>query len=631
MGIERGVLAASLLSGAILALAATGAPADPDRAEALALGEIAAGLSRGLHSTWARMLQGDQPAPPAGHVFRWREEPGPEPVPVEAGPGDAAAIAFDIDLLRASRAELLEDDLEGARGWIRTALDRPGIEPTRRGAAWLRGIQLALRAGDAEEAVAYHRAALLELEGLEAQDGISLRLLIGLAIAPALEPAARATLGAELVSGWTSEALALPGPGASLHREGAEVRAREDPEVDALRAALNELAGGDEEVLPPVGEARPARALRRALGTLPAPAEGAAWTVEATPLGLFAAGRRGGWSEAYFLDPGVCADALASRAREDGVLRREFWLEPSRTDREATIVANGIALVGNALVVDLLHPDPASLVETERARAARTRFALLAAAVVLALAGAATFRAIRRERLLQELRTSFVASVSHELRTPLASILLMAENLEEGRVEGEETASRYHGLIRSEALRLRSLIEDVLDFSRIERGVAPKLLREEIELAGWLDELERGWERSAKRLGGRVRLSRAALPATAALDGDALRRALDNLVENGLQHGEGTVEVTARAVESELSFEVRDRGPGIPPGQVERVFEAFVRLEDDDRASTPGAGLGLAIVREIAEAHQGTVRVAQPVDGPGALLILTVPLGEPDE
>ena len=622
------MLAASLLSGVILALAASGAPADPERAGSLALGEIAAGLSRGLRSTWERGLQGDGPGPPAGHVFRWREEPGPEPSPVEAGPGDAAAIAFDIDLLRADRAELLEDDLEGARGWIGTALDRPGIGPARRGAAWLRGIQLALRADDAEEARAYHRAASLELGGLEAQEGISLRLLIGLAIAPALEAEERAALGEELARGWTNEVLVLPGPGASLAREGAEVHPRESPEVDALRGALEELSGAS---LPPVGEARAVRALRQALGALPTPAQGGAWTVEATPLGLLAASRREGRSEAYFLDPGLCAEALASRAREDGVLRGDFQVEPSRTGGEASVVAGGIPLVGNAFSVDLRHPDPASLVATERARAARTRLALLAAAVVLAVAGGATYRAIRRERLLQELRTSFVASVSHELRTPLASILLMAENLQEGRVEGSESAHRYHGLIRSEALRLRRLIEDVLDFSRLERGVKPRLVREELELADWLDELERGWERGAQRLGGRVRLSRSALPATAALDGDALRRALDNLVENGLQHGGGAVEVTARAVESELSFEVRDRGPGIPPSRTERVFEAFVRLEDGDRAPTTGAGLGLAIVREIAEAHRGGVRVARPGDGPGALLILTVPLEEPDE
>jgi len=409
------------------------------------------------------------------------------------------------------------------------------------------------------------------------------------------------------------------------------VTPHEEPAVVALRGAVAELQGEEAAALPEVTEGRAVRALRRSLGGLPAPADGAPWRVEATPLGLLGSARRGDRFEAFFVDPLACAAALGARAKADGVLPADFAVEPSRPRDEANVVAARLALSGGALAVDLLHPDPDALVATERARASRTRLALLAAAAVLLVAGAMTFRAIRRERLLQELRTAFVAGVSHELRTPLASILLMAENLEEGRVQGLDVERRYHGLIRSEALRLRRLIENVLDFSRLERGVKPKLAREGVALGEWLDELERGWRRTAARLEGRVSVKRDVLPTTAEVDGDALRRALDNLVENGLQHGGGAVEISVSVRDDALVFAVRDRGPGIPPARAERVFEAFVRLGDGDPEQPPGAGLGLAIVREIADAHGGTVQVAQPEDGPGALLVLTVPLKELDE
>jgi signal transduction histidine kinase len=624
--IEGGTLALALLSSLFLVLAATGDRADPGRAGRVALAEIASRVTRGVNASWERSLEGPGLASAASPVFRWSGEPAERPSSIEAGAGSAGALGFDMDLLLAARSELDEADLEGARGWIVTALSRPDIDLSRRGAAWLRGIQLALRAGDRERAFRYHEAARTALSGLEARKGTSLLLLISLAIAPALEEPERLVLRSELVDAWERDQIALPGRGAELRRRGREVVLREEPEVAALRSALEELAEGE---IAAVSTARGVRALRRAVGLLPDPPAGERWSLESTPLGLFASRRGAEGIEAYFVDPLDVAAHLDERARDEGFLEDRLRIEVSGAG-DAPVVAEWISLVGSVLLVDVTHADPTQLVATERSAAGRIRFALLATALVIAIAGAVTYRAIRRERLLQELRSSFVADVSHELRTPLASILLMAENLEAGRVDGDR-AALYHRTIRSEALRLRRLVEDVLDFSRLERGERPKLGIEEVELSPWLDELESGWERAAERTGGSVLLSRASSPVAAAIDANALRRVLDNLVDNGLEHGGGEVRVSMRIEEGALFFEVRDHGPGIPVTSVERIFEAFVRLDPDPSTRAAGAGLGLAIAREIVEAHGGTIEALRPAEGRGALFRIVLPAEERDE
>jgi signal transduction histidine kinase len=238
-------------------------------------------------------------------------------------------------------------------------------------------------------------------------------------------------------------------------------------------------------------------------------------------------------------------------------------------------------------------------------------------------AGIATWRALRRERTLSEMRSAFVANVSHELRTPLSSILLMAENLEDGRVRGDALPG-YHASIRREAGRLRRLVDDVLDFSRIERGKSIEVRAEDTALAGWIADLRSELSAWAER--ARVDLSIAVepLPEHAAIDGESLRRAVLNLLDNALRHARSReIRFAARAEEGELVLVVADRGRGIPNARREDVFRPFVRL---DEVGAPGAGLGLAIVREIARAHGGDARALEPNDGEGAVIEIRIPL-----
>jgi two-component system phosphate regulon sensor histidine kinase PhoR len=282
-----------------------------------------------------------------------------------------------------------------------------------------------------------------------------------------------------------------------------------------------------------------------------------------------------------------------------------------------------IPLPASSLAFTLRHRDPDSLASAEAERLRLLRGALFALAGGCAAGGALTARVLRRQRRLDALRSRFIAGVSHDLRTPLASILLVTENLESG-VGGEEARARYHKALRREAARLRRLIDDVLDFARLERGEAPRLEREELDLAAFAERLAVDLGARVEERGRAFACEHGALPATAVIDAAAVRRALENLVENALKHGTGTVRLGFAARDGHLRIMVADEGPGVPPAERERVFEPFER-HPTNGADVGGTGLGLAIVRSIARAHGGAARV---VPGAGSTFELELPLGK---
>ncbi|MBL7008155.1 MAG: HAMP domain-containing histidine kinase, partial [Planctomycetes bacterium] len=281
-----------------------------------------------------------------------------------------------------------------------------------------------------------------------------------------------------------------------------------------------------------------------------------------------------------------------------------------------------VELAGPAFAFTLRHEDPEAFVADAGRGADLLRVGLALLGVLCAGAGVAIYLTLRKERRLQQLRIDFIANVSHELRTPLSSILLMAENLESGRARAS-SAPRYHSLIRREAQRLRRLVDDVLDFSRLERGRPPELRFAETDLPEWCAGLEREAREWVVRREGELEFRAEVEGAAATVDGEALRRAVLNLVDNSLRHsGRKEVKVTVRAAGC-LRVEVRDYGLGVPADSRERVFRPFERAGE---LAGAGAGLGLAIVRQIAESHGGSVRCEAPADADGALFVLEVPL-----
>lgn len=285
--------------------------------------------------------------------------------------------------------------------------------------------------------------------------------------------------------------------------------------------------------------------------------------------------------------------------------------------------------------VRVLLTDPAALFAAQR------RQQWMFGAMILATAGVAGIglwqadRAFRRQLALNEQMSNFVSSVSHELRAPMASLRLLAEGLSSGRVTGEERRREYAHFLVQETRRLGGLVENVLDFARIEQG-RKRYEFESTDVAQLVRETVRVLEPLAEER--KVRLN-AILPppqdaegqTTAHWDGRAVQQALINLIDNALKHApEGTpvhVELIPVGIPAtRIRIQVRDSGGGIPPEDHVRIFERFYRRGSELRRETQGIGLGLAIVRHIAEAHGGRVWV-ESEPGHGATFILELSRG----
>ena len=255
----------------------------------------------------------------------------------------------------------------------------------------------------------------------------------------------------------------------------------------------------------------------------------------------------------------------------------------------------------------------------------RSRIPLLVGLLVLtvALSLAAGYQ-LRRERALTGLRDDFVASVSHELRTPLAQIRLFAETLRLGRIRSEAEGERSIGIIEREARRLEHLVGNILHFSRAERG----LLQVEPELTDLPDlvrQIVADFVPLAERAGVTLQVAIATVSPVMA-DPAAIRQILLNLLDNAIKYGRGSqvIRVDLAADSVNVYLTVEDEGPGVPMAIRGRIWERFWRAEASRRAGVTGTGIGLAIVRELAVLHGGSVAVEDAAPS-GARFIVTIP------
>jgi len=218
-----------------------------------------------------------------------------------------------------------------------------------------------------------------------------------------------------------------------------------------------------------------------------------------------------------------------------------------------------------------------------------------------------------RERALEQSRRQLVAWVSHDLRTPLAGLRAMAEALEDGLATDPP---RYHKQMRAEAERLAAMVDDLFELSRIHSGTL-QLSADQIALDDLVSDVLASTEALARghgvRLGGQ-----ASGQLTVRADPRELSRALTNLLANAIRFTPpgGSVHVEARRERDDALLTVADGCGGIPEADLPRVFDLAWRGTDARSPATGGgAGLGLAIVRGVVEAHQGSVRVVNSGDG----------------
>jgi signal transduction histidine kinase len=246
--------------------------------------------------------------------------------------------------------------------------------------------------------------------------------------------------------------------------------------------------------------------------------------------------------------------------------------------------------------------------------------ALLAASVALALVASQ-----RAQRLARE-RVEFVAGVSHELRTPLAVIRSAAENLADGVVDERTQVQRYGTLIAGEGRKLSGMVDQVLQFAGLEAGHPLRAVP--LPVADLVDAAVAAVDPVLAEHG--VEVDRRLAPGLPPVLGehDAIVRALANLLSNAAKHGGPrgpvTVSVSAASPGDRVRIAVEDRGPGIPAHEQKRVFEPFFRGAAALASQVHGSGLGLSLVRRIAEQHGGEVELSSRV-GHGSTFVLVLP------
>ena len=253
--------------------------------------------------------------------------------------------------------------------------------------------------------------------------------------------------------------------------------------------------------------------------------------------------------------------------------------------------------------------------------------AVLAAVAGLALARRAFFQQLR----LNELKSNFVSSVSHELRAPIASVRLLAENLERGRIPEPRRQGEYFHFIVQECRRLSALIENVLDFSRIEQG-CKEYEFEPSDVTALARTTVQLMEPYAAEKGVKLEtygLEPGAPPIELSVDGRALQQALVNLIDNAIKHSPSDETVTVglerkNGPTKAVHLYVADHGPGIPKEEHEKIFERFYRCGSELRRQTQGVGIGLSVVQHVVAAHGGRV-VVQSEPGHGSRFTIELP------
>jgi signal transduction histidine kinase len=237
-----------------------------------------------------------------------------------------------------------------------------------------------------------------------------------------------------------------------------------------------------------------------------------------------------------------------------------------------------------------------------------------------------TYRSVSKEVALAHLKSDFVSNVSHELRTPLALIRLYAETLELGRITTQEKKEEYYRIIRKESERLTALINNILDFSRIEAGRKEYDFRE-TDIAELVRNTLDAYRYQIEQQGFKFEQSiDSSIPAVR-VDREAIARALVNLVNNALKYSanEKFLGVKLYRANGVLKLEVVDRGIGITRREQSKIFDKFYRTGDPLVHNTKGSGLGLSLVRHITHAHGGEVEV-ESTPGKGSKFILSLPL-----
>jgi len=263
------------------------------------------------------------------------------------------------------------------------------------------------------------------------------------------------------------------------------------------------------------------------------------------------------------------------------------------------------------LVLHLKEIDPAWM--SKQIRQLRNWYMSIVAVVLLAvtLGLASLWHNARAQIKLAQKKDDFISAVSHELRTPLTSIRMYTEMLEKNWVKSEDKLGEYYRNMRQESERLSRLIENVLDFSRIQKGRKTYTFKigDINKCIASVVEVMRPY---AEQNGFSIKTELGQL-GQATFDSDAVTQIVVNLLDNAIKYSRNaedkTITVRTKSDEQFVLIEVEDHGPGVPHRQRKKIFEEFYRIGPEATRETTGTGLGLALVKKFAQAHNGFVEI----------------------
>jgi signal transduction histidine kinase len=266
--------------------------------------------------------------------------------------------------------------------------------------------------------------------------------------------------------------------------------------------------------------------------------------------------------------------------------------------------------------------DEASLIAVQRA-SAQTLAMLALGAVTTGVALIWAVQAARKADALATMKTEFQSAMSHEMKTPVSLISLAGETLASGRVTDATAVRDYGHLLAREAHHLARLVENVLCYARLHSMSEPKDF-ESIDMAELVEESVEHFKPHLTRLRFHTEINLSTDSLQVRADRQMMIHALDNLIDNALKHGGRARYLSIHAYTAALGavvIEVRDRGEGIAPDELPRVFDKFYRGKG---VKTSGSGLGLAIVRRIVQEHRGSV-ILDSTPGKGTSVIVRLP------
>jgi signal transduction histidine kinase len=262
---------------------------------------------------------------------------------------------------------------------------------------------------------------------------------------------------------------------------------------------------------------------------------------------------------------------------------------------------------------------------TDRTRA---RLILTGSLTLLLLILAGSYfigRAAAREVAVARLQADFVASVSHEFRTPITALRQLSELLEGGRVASDEDRNEYYRALARESERMHRLVEGLLNFGRLQSG-ALHYRFERLDAIDLVQSVVVEFRRDVEARGYSVELATNGSRPAISADRAALGCAVSNLLENAVKYSPDCCTVwveVGHESERTVAVRVRDRGIGIPQAEQKQIFEKFVRGAAAKSGSIRGAGVGLAMARQIVEAHHGEIRLeSRPGEGSTFTLLL---------